>query len=170
MPELWDLYDTNRTPLHRTLIRGEQKQPGEYHTVAVIWVVTPTGEILLTLRDPRKLDFPNKWESPGGSILAGETSVQGAARELFEETGICAKEGELVLFGTAKESSAFIDIYMLKRDVTLQDIVLQDGETVDAQLVSLEKLQQMMDDRTLAQPAVERLTYVWDAFIRGLHV
>jgi len=35
------------------------------------------------------------WFTPGGGLHAGETPAQGAARELFEETGLRVEPGEL---------------------------------------------------------------------------
>jgi 8-oxo-dGTP pyrophosphatase MutT (NUDIX family) len=35
------------------------------------------------------------WFTPGGGLQAGETSVQGAARELFEETGLRVEPADL---------------------------------------------------------------------------
>ena len=164
--EHWDLYDENRQPLNRTLIRGEQKQPNEYHTVVEVWTVNSNGEILVTLRDSNKIDYPDKWENTGGSVLTGETSRQGAIRELYEETGIVASEDELILLGTYQEKSAFVDIYLLRRDISIENIVLQKGETVDAKWITLDILDNMIKDLTLAQPTGIHLQYVRREFER----
>ena len=166
MIEQWDLYDENRNPLNRTIERGKQKQLGEYHTVVEVWTVNSNGEILVTLRDPRKQDYPGKWENTGGSALAGETSRQAAVRELCEETGIIASEDELILLGTYKEQSAFVDIYLLIRDLKIEEIVLQEGETVDVKWVTLEKLDSMAVDLTMALPTGIRLSHVREKFER----
>ena len=151
--ELWDLFDENRKPLNRTVVRGgERFKQGEYHVVIEVWTVNNVGEILVTLRDSQKEEYPDKWENTGGSALAGETSRAAAIRELREETGIDASEDELILLGTARAESAFFDIYLLERDVRIEDVVLQDGETVDAKWVALDTLDKMRQDLTLAQP------------------
>ena len=89
-------------------------------------------EILVTLRHPAKETYANCWENTGGSVLAGETSRQGAVRELKEETGIGVSEEELMLLGSVRGISAFYDFYVVRKDVELSDIVLQENETADA--------------------------------------
>ena len=83
--ELWDAYDVRGNSLEHTLIRGEEVPAGEYHLVADILVRHTDGSFLLTQRDPQKPAFPGCWElSAGGSVLAGETALSGAMRELRE--------------------------------------------------------------------------------------
>lgn len=162
--EQWDLYDENRRPIGRTMARGELMRPGEYHIQVSIWTVNSDKELLVTRRDPRKGVYAGKWENTGGGVLAGETSPQGAVRELREETGIAAAEEELILLGTDRTESAFVDVYLLKRDVPIGSIVLQEGETVDAKWVTLETLDGMVRDFTLALPIGIRLQHVREAF------
>lgn len=154
--EKWDLFDEIRQPLNRTHNRPEKMEIGEYHVVVAIWTVNTNNEILLTLRHPDKDTYPNVWENTAGSVLAGETSEQGAVRELYEETGIIAKENELFLLGTIKEETAFIDIYIVRKNYKRSDLKMQDGETVDAQWVTLEKLDKMIASGLIAFPVGNR--------------
>ena len=150
--EKWDLYDKDRKPLFRKHQRGKKLNAGEYHIVVQIWTVNSEGKILLTLRDSSKKDYPNKWENSGGSVLSGETSREGALRELEEETGIVAKEKDLMLLGTYREPHNFFDYYLLHHDIECIDLRLQVGETVDAKWVTLDELEKMIEDESLAIP------------------
>ena len=71
-------------------------QPGEFHVVVNVLSVDRQGNILITKRHPKK-PFGGKWEVTGGSVLAGETSLHGAVRELEEETGLHAAESERII-------------------------------------------------------------------------
>lgn len=137
--EVWDLYDEDREPLGITHERGVPMKEGTYHVVVDIWTVTPEGKILLTQRHPEK-KFGLKWECTGGSVLAGESSVEGILRELKEEVGICAKPEELTLLDTVRLEERFVDTYISKRPVDLTKLKLQDTEVVDARLVDFEEL------------------------------
>ncbi len=162
--EIWDLLDKNRNPLNKTMVRGQKRPDGAYHTVVSIFTVNSRGELLSTLRDPFKDEYPGKWENTAGSALSGETSRRAAVRELFEETGISVNEEELILLGTRREASAFMDIYLAKSDAYLCDIVLQKGETVGAKWVSVGEFLKMMENSSLAKPVGERFVYIREEF------
>lgn len=164
MPELWDVYDKNRMPTGKVVPRGEPLAHGEYYTIIEVWTVNSSGEILLTLRHSDKRECPNKWEDTGGCVQSGEDSRTAAVRELFEEAGIKAEREELFLLDSIREEKAFVDIFMLERDVPLSEIRLCEGETTDAKWVSVEMLDCMIDDGSLATYAGRRLSLVRRAF------
>lgn len=62
--------------------------------VAVGAVVTHDNKVLLVLRGqpPAK----DKWAIPGGSVNLGETLQAAAEREVFEETGLQIRAGEVI--------------------------------------------------------------------------
>lgn len=155
--EMWDLFDKMRRPLSRTHLRGTPLNPNEYHLVVEIWTVNSNKEILITLRDPHKEKYPNQWEITGSSAIAGETSRQAAVRELQEETGITAKEDELIFLGTTQGRSHFVDAYLLHRDIAIPELTLQEGETVDAKWISLDQLNAMIENHSLVIPTGKQL-------------
>jgi 8-oxo-dGTP diphosphatase len=167
--EHWDLFDAERRSLGRTLVRGMPGTPGEFHLLVSVWTVDSRGNVLLTLRDPGKESYPNHWENTGGSALSGETSLQAAIRELEEETGIVADEAELILLGTQTARDSFVDHYLLKKDVSLSDIRLQDGETADVKWATILELEDMIKDLTLAKPIGEQFNGIRDRFFAVLN-
>lgn len=139
--EYWDALDCERRPLGHLLSRREKVPAGEYHTVIHVWV--KCGErILLTLRHPDK-PFGLTWECTGGSVLAGETSVQGAARELFEETGILTETERLVLADSYIGRSFFNDTYILTLPPPFPATTMQEGETIAAKWVARDEFERM---------------------------
>ena len=137
--ELWDLYDKDRTPLHRTHPRGTPLPEGAYHVAVEVAVFNPQGEVLLTRRAPEKDACPGWWENTGGSVLAGETCLQAIQRELREETGLLAEPEEFTLLLQEDcRGDTHFDIFALSREVDAGTIQFQPGETDAAQWMPLE--------------------------------
>ena len=93
MTELWDIYDSDRNPTGRVEPRGSLVI-GDYHLVVHIWLMNEKGEILVTQRAQNK-PWGLFWETTGGSVLAGETSLQAAVREV--RVGATKTIGEFVV-------------------------------------------------------------------------
>lgn len=142
--ELWDIYDENGEKTGRVHTRGKPMKPGDYHLGAIIVVVNRGREILCTLRSPEKRVYPGVWENTGGGVLAGEDSRTAAVRELKEETGIQAAPEELTFLYRVKMlepdgAGLFNDVYALRRDMDLSEVVLQPGETSNARWIPYEE-------------------------------
>jgi ADP-ribose pyrophosphatase YjhB (NUDIX family) len=68
----------------KTRLRLVRLATPKYTVGAVVLVFDPSGDRLLLLRQP-----PGRgWTLPAGLLDRGETPVQGAVREVFEETGL----------------------------------------------------------------------------------
>ena len=86
--EIWDLYDENKNKVGKDWIRGEQIPDNYYHLVVHVWIKNKDGKYLISQRSENRKMHPLMWECVGGSVLKGETSLEGAIREVQEEVGI----------------------------------------------------------------------------------
>lgn len=146
MAEYWDLYDENKNLLGRTIKRGEAFAEGEYYVCCEIWIQNSKGQFLVTQRHPDK-KAGGLWEFSGGGVLAGETTKQAAIRELAEELGVHVEESELKLLEVYKHKNYFMDIYVVKKDLQLEKLILQPEEVVDAKWVSSDELLTMIEEK-----------------------
>ena len=137
--ELWDVYDENRNPTGRVHRRGDYMREGDYHLTVHVWMRNSRGEFLLTKRSPNK-GFPNKWETTGGSAIAGDDSLAAALREVREETGLFLKPECGKCIYQLKADNNFSDIWLFQQDFDLKDAVLLEGETCDIRYASVEEL------------------------------
>lgn len=128
--ELWDVYDSQRRPTGRQHRRSQLLDAGDYHLVVHVWMKNSRGEYLLTRRAPEK-GCGGMWESPGGSVLAGEDSLSAALREIKEETGLSLDPEKGRLFRTFSRDHFICDIWLFRQDFDLRDAVLLPGETTD---------------------------------------
>ncbi len=161
--EYWDLYDEDRKPLGRQILRGSMtSSSGEYHIVVMVMTMNSQGKLLCTLRSHEKSKYPDLWEITAGSVLAGEESFAAAKRELFEETGISVNDCEIRFVRTVQENTAFIDCYFVRRDIDIADIVLQDGETSAAKWVGRSEFENMIAQKKVAFPVARRYNQLYD--------
>ena len=86
--ELVDLYSEDRIPLGRIGERKAPREPGEFRMVVHICIFDSGGRLLIQQRSMEKDSLPGLWDvSAAGGVDAGETSRQGAEREVREELG-----------------------------------------------------------------------------------
>jgi len=139
--ELWDAYDANCRPLGRDLVRGEPIPAGCFHAVAEVFVRHREGRVLLTRRDLNKPSYPGFWElGCGGSVQKGEAWLQGALRELREETGIRADALTPAYVIIRPENGCIYAGFVCDYDGPEDAVTLQAGETVDYRWVTLPQL------------------------------
>ena len=144
--ELVDLYDENRVPLGRVAERHAKKAPGEYRMVVHVCIFGGLGQRLIQQRSPEKTIWPELWDvSIGGGVDAGETSRQGAVREVGEELGY-----DLDLIGlrpavTVNFEGGFDDFFVVTRDLDLGDLRLQKEEVSDVRWATLEATLPMLE-------------------------
>ena len=147
--EQWDLYDENRNFIGKTVCRGEELADNEYHLVVNAWVVNSKNEFLISQRAPTK-SYPYKWECTGGSVLKGESSIEGAVRELKEELGLIVDCSTGILIGSQKRYYAgcpdILDVWLFKSDVTIDELILQSEEVCNAKWATAEEIKEMISE------------------------
>lgn len=141
MQELWDLYDSQRRPLHRQHPRGVPLEPGTYHLVIEALVLREDGRLLLTQRHPDK-PYGLLWECTGGSALCGEDSLSAALRELQEETGLHFAPQQAHLLRSWQRVHSLVDswLFLAPLDCTVR---LQESEVVDYCWVDRQEMAQL---------------------------
>lgn len=148
MREVWELVDLNENKTGVLIERGTGTPipEGMYHMAVDIWIKGKDGKILLTQRHPNK-PWGLKWECSGGAIVKGESHMDGAVRELYEETGIKVSKEELIYLGKSvmEEYHCIMHTYLvcLSDDVRLN---LQSEEVVDAKWLEISELENMKED------------------------
>ena len=151
--EMWDAYNCKGEKLGYQIPRSMAKSlsEGVYHIAVMIYVKRADGCILATQRSRNKTN-PLKWEVTGGSILAGETPVEGAARELAEETGITKKISELREIYNCYDVKRHCIYYIYLAEVPSDmPIHLQIGETMDYAFLPYDEFRELVcSDRFVA--------------------
>lgn len=136
--EYVDSLDDRGKPTGETASRDVAHQRGLWHLVVHIWIVNSKNEVLLQKRVRTKKTYPDMWGmSTEGHIIAGQTSLDGAQRELNEELGLTIAPAEIHHLMTYKHASViyvdsirnhYIDVYLIKKDIDIKDIIIQEEE------------------------------------------
>ncbi len=144
--EKWGLYIMqNGEKSGITMCRGEIIPKGLYHLSVSVWIVNEQGQYLLSQRHPKK-QYPLYWECTGGSVLSGETSLQGSnPRGKKEELGVLLTPGseKLIYQSIRKNVQDFYDVWLFHKDIKIEEMRLQETEVVDVQWVNPDKLFEM---------------------------
>ncbi|MFJ7730643.1 NUDIX domain-containing protein [Lysinibacillus sp. NPDC097231] len=142
--EVWDVFDQDRNKTNKRHVRGAKLADNEYHIVVHVWIRNHKGEILITKRHELKA-YPNLWECPGGSILAGESSLDGALREVQEEIGIklLSSNGKIIKSERRDAYNDFYDVWLFDQSFELTETVLQEDEVSDIKWVTKLELENM---------------------------
>lgn len=148
--EWCDIYDKDRNLTGKRRPRGGCRQKGEYGLVVCVWVHDGRGHLLLTKRAKGK-SFAGTWENSGGAAQAGEDSRTAIRRELWEETGIRAQPEEFEFLNTSRDGSNFYDHYCLEKNVPLEQIRLQPGETDDVMWVTFQKMHELIQQGAVCE-------------------
>ena len=122
---------------------------GVCHGISAVALIDNSGRLLIQKRSKNKKDEPNKWDlSSAGHIDINETAKQAAIREIFEEIGIKVDENELILIDTYLNKAKldteiyinhFTYLFMIQKDISIDDIIMQKSEVSDIMFVSKKK-------------------------------
>ena len=165
MLEKLDVYNKNKEKTGKIIERNpnEKLGQGEYIIAVQCWIINSDGNILLTQRKLNK-KHGGMWEPTSGLVVSGENSVQGIRRELLEEIGVDVSENELKLckeiIEERKNVNFLRDIYVLRKNITLNSLSFKDGEVINAKFVSIEEFINMINNGE----TFERLKYFVDLY------
>lgn len=159
--EKWDLYTKYREKTGKEHIRGEKIPEGFYHLVVHIWIRNCKGEYLISRRSADRPTFPLMWECVGGSVLMGESSIDGAVREVKEEVGLDLEpETGKLLFtkirGTevqyeCKEYNDIMDVWLFEYDGDLHLDDATTDEVADCRWMTISEIRKLYEDNRLVQ-------------------
>lgn len=139
--EIIDLYDNKKQKLTKTMDRSDgEPAKGEFKLSVHTWILNSKGELLIQKRNENLKRNPGKWAFTGGAVDVNETSLEGAIREVKEEIGVDIKDDEIEYLLSFKREKGFVDIWLVKKDIEIEELVLQKEEVSEARWVSLNEL------------------------------
>ena len=137
-----DLYNKDRELIGETIYKGEPIPEGKYIIVILVMIQNSKGEFLIQKRSKRK---GGKYAATGGHVKTGETSIEGMMAEIQEEIGLIVKpeELELIFSGREDEQQVFFDLYYMKKDFEISNLVLQEEEVESVSWKTIEEIEEL---------------------------
>lgn len=154
MEEMFDVYTREGEYLGvRPKSYCHSVNPNCYHKPVWVWIINDNKEILIQKRADCKKVCPNKWDiSSAGHVLAGESSLEGAIREVYEELGIKTVEEEYqFLFEYIYDKAYEIaQVYLLKNNTSIDEMHLQKEEVSDVKWIKFEDFKNVLYSKEFA--------------------
>ncbi|MCQ2501730.1 MAG: NUDIX domain-containing protein [Lachnospiraceae bacterium] len=168
--ELFDIVDQLGNPTGETVERSVAHAEGIRHRTAHVWIARKkdgVNQVLLQKRAMNKDSFPGCYDtSSAGHITAGDEPEDSARRELEEELGITADEGDLkfvscfdILYQEEFHGKLFKDneiafLYVYDKPVDEKTLVLQEEELDGVEWFDLDFVVEAMekDDERFCVP------------------
>ena len=137
--ELLDLYDRNLRPTGKTIERGLPIPHGYQIPIVAVLIHNEEGRFLIQKVAPRK---GNYYATTAGHVQSGETDFTRAMlRELKEEIGLSATKSELELVKIRRYEYKFTFLYLMKSNVSTDNLHLQEDEVESVKWMSLDEIE-----------------------------
>ena len=159
--EKWDLYTKYREKTGKEHIRGEAIPDGFYHLVVHVWIRNSKGEYLISQRSANRPTFPLMWECVGGSVTIGESSIEGALREVKEEVGLDLKQEDgRLLFSKirgvdfkygCRTFDDIMDVWLFDYDGELRLEEATTDEVADCKWMTVSEIRKLYEEKKLVR-------------------
>lgn len=137
--EMRDLYDINRNLIGKRIFKGDVIPENTYIMIVVIFIQNDKNEFLIQKRSIQK---DGLWATTGGHPKSGESSLEGIITEVKEELGIVIDRP--ILFKQASGKNTICDLYYIKKNIDLKDIILQEEEVSSVKWASIDEINELM--------------------------
>lgn len=139
--ETFDIYNPYGEKTGQTATRDDAHRLGLLHRVIHLWIINRQGQVLVQQRSACKEAGAGLWYvSVGGHIESGEGIEATILRETMEELGvdIAPVKDQIAYLYTFRErkrerggalvEDEFYDVFALRADIDIADIVMQPSE------------------------------------------
>lgn len=141
--EYRDLYDKNGNLTGKTIAKGQPVPKGFLIKIVVCFMENSKGQFLMQKRSKEK---DGLWATTGGHPKTGEDSLEGMHTEILEELGLDINKQDLKLILTKQDDKYILDIYYLKKNIDINDIVMQESEVADVKYLTKEKVDKLYQE------------------------
>ncbi|MDO5047606.1 MAG: NUDIX domain-containing protein [Anaerococcus sp.] len=145
--EEMDLYDIDRIKTSDLYFRGGKLAKDRYFVIVHLCIFNDKNQMLIQQREDTGA-FGGLWDlSCGGASKKGESSREAIERETLEELGLNLDFTGLRPIITANFDKGFDDIYIIRKNLSLNDLVLEESEVKDVSWADLDTVLGLLKDK-----------------------
>lgn len=168
-----DILTHDGIPAGYSSSRSEAHKKGLYHRSIHLWIITPSGELLIQKRSMNKSAHPGLWDiSCAGHVESGDTTESTVIKEAKEELGLDLSEDKIlycrrILTQNIHKSgeyidNEFIDVFLTVKDVRIESLIHDENEVSDIGLIPLKSFKEHIDSRDSSfTPHYDEYTYMF---------
>jgi 8-oxo-dGTP pyrophosphatase MutT (NUDIX family) len=164
--ELVDVYNKRHEKLGLTKERNELVY-GEYRLSCYAYIINNDDQILIQQRVGTVENAPNMWETLSGGAVSGDTSLSGTIREIEEELGIKANPDDMTFIGSYIRHKDFVEIWLLKSNVKIEELKLEQDELQSAKWVSISEFEDMLEKKEAVSSAFKIFKNYYTEFYKN---
>ena len=149
--ELLDVFDNNGNKTGRVIVRGDKSvvlSENEHIAVGVIFIENSEGKFLM---QKTSIEKGGEYSSTGGHIVSGEEPIISIKRELLEELGIDVSNENIIELGYMLYDKPLRYLFYLKKDIDLDDVVVQKEEVEFVKYMSIEEINELIDKELITK-------------------
>lgn len=153
--EYLNLYDKEGNLTKEKGIRGEitNKLVG----IVLIFIENSKGEFLIQKTSPSR---ENVYATTGGHVSYGSTFEETVINEVKEELGIDITNDNIILMNTYIRERVIQKVFYLKKDISINDITIQEDEVENIEWLSKEKINELIENKEFRASNVEPYKFV----------
>ena len=136
-----DLYNDKKKLLNKTIFKDDIIPNGCFILMVVAFIQNDDDKFLIQKRSESK---GGEWAFTGGHPKAGESSLEGIKTEIKEELGLVVNNP--ILFKEAKGKNTFCDLYYIKQDFSLDEVIIQEEEVEKVMFATIEEIDKLFNN------------------------
>lgn len=153
--EYLNLYDKEGNLTNEKGIRGETTN--KLIGIVLIFIENSKGEFLIQKTSPSR---DSVYATTGGHVSYGSTFEETAINEVKEELGIDITNDNIILMNTYIRERVIQKIFYLKKDISINDITIQEDEVETIEWLSKEKINELIENNEFRASNIEPYKFV----------
>ena len=154
--EYLQLFDQDGNMLNEKINRENKRdiQEGKYYMIMLLIIENENNELLMQLTSKEK---DSVYALTGGHVIYGEERIKTCIRETKEEMGLNLKEEDLVSLGLICGKRVLVQVFYLKQNVNINDLVLQESEVESVSWMNLNEIDALIENGNFRETNIKAI-------------